>query len=133
MLELPLAAATFVAAQPASDARLTVRSLAPLGPDADEEVTVMLEALAPRGLPIDYTTARALAAEPRRRWAAYVLGAFVVLQRERGTRFMSGMRLLVDSVVPVGKARIRIQVSAAHSREQLARAAELFRQAAEIS
>jgi glycine C-acetyltransferase len=36
-------------------------------------------------------------------------------------------------VVPVGKARIRIQVSAAHTREQLARAAELFRQAAEIS
>jgi glycine C-acetyltransferase len=36
-------------------------------------------------------------------------------------------------VVPVGKARIRIQVSAAHTREQLARAAELFHQASEIS
>jgi glycine C-acetyltransferase len=36
-------------------------------------------------------------------------------------------------VVPVGKARIRIQVSAAHTQEQLAHAAELFRQAAEIS
>jgi glycine C-acetyltransferase len=32
-------------------------------------------------------------------------------------------------VVPVGKARIRIQVSAAHTTEQLSRAAELFRQA----
>jgi glycine C-acetyltransferase len=36
-------------------------------------------------------------------------------------------------VVPEGKARIRIQVSAAHTREQLAHAAELFRQVAEIS
>ncbi len=36
-------------------------------------------------------------------------------------------------VVPVGKARIRIQVSAAHTPEQLAFAAELFRQAAEIT
>jgi glycine C-acetyltransferase len=32
-------------------------------------------------------------------------------------------------VVPIGKARIRIQVSAVHTEEQLARAAELFRQA----
>jgi len=36
-------------------------------------------------------------------------------------------------VVPVGKARIRIQVSAAHTTEQLAHAADLFRQATEIS
>ena len=34
-------------------------------------------------------------------------------------------------VVPMGKARIRIQVSAAHTTEQLARAAEIFREAAE--
>jgi glycine C-acetyltransferase len=34
-------------------------------------------------------------------------------------------------VVPMGKARIRIQVSAAHTIEQLAAAAELFRQAAD--
>jgi glycine C-acetyltransferase len=33
-------------------------------------------------------------------------------------------------VVPMGKARIRIQVSAAHTEEQLAHAAELFREAA---
>jgi glycine C-acetyltransferase len=34
-------------------------------------------------------------------------------------------------VVPIGKARIRTQVSAAHTTDQLARAAELFRQAAD--
>jgi glycine C-acetyltransferase len=36
-------------------------------------------------------------------------------------------------VVPIGKARIRIQVSAAHTTEQLARAAELFQEASLIS
>jgi len=36
-------------------------------------------------------------------------------------------------VVPMGKARIRIQVSAAHTKEQLDRAAELFREAADQS
>ena len=35
-------------------------------------------------------------------------------------------------VVPMGKARIRIQVSAAHTREQLARAAELFKEASGV-
>ncbi|HVQ65126.1 MAG TPA: glycine C-acetyltransferase, partial [Terriglobia bacterium] len=34
-------------------------------------------------------------------------------------------------VVPMGKARIRTQVSAAHTTEQLARAADLFREAAD--
>jgi glycine C-acetyltransferase len=35
-------------------------------------------------------------------------------------------------VVPIGKARIRIQVSAAHTTEQLSRAAELFKEASEL-
>jgi glycine C-acetyltransferase len=35
-------------------------------------------------------------------------------------------------VVPMGKARIRIQVSAAHTTEQLARTAELFKEASEL-
>jgi len=34
-------------------------------------------------------------------------------------------------VVPMGKARIRTQVSAAHTTEQLSRAADLFREAAD--
>jgi glycine C-acetyltransferase len=34
-------------------------------------------------------------------------------------------------VVPMGKARIRVQVSAAHTTEQLSRAAELFKEAAD--
>ena len=103
VLELPLAAATFVAAQPTHDRRLTVRSLARLGADAGPEVSVSVEMLAPHGVPLDYPAARArLTAPPRQRWAAYILGAFVVLARERGL-FIGGLRVLVDSAVPLGK------------------------------
>ncbi len=104
VLELPLAAATLVAVQPAVDHRLTVRSLVPLGGDADAEVSLPADMLTPAGVPLDYSAARALfAAEPRRRWAAYVLGCFVALIRERGVAVTGGMRLLVDSAVPLGK------------------------------
>lgn len=104
VLELPLAAATFVAAQRSVDRCLTVRSLAQLGPRAETEVTLGVDALARRGAPLDYAAARALfAAEPHRHWAAYVLGALVVLGRERDLPIGSGMRLLVDSAVPLGK------------------------------
>src|SRR5205085_4085707 len=101
--ELPLAAATLVAAQPARDGRLTVRSLASLGTLADAEAMVSVETLAPHGVPLDYPDARALlAAQARQRWAAYVVGALLVLARERGLS-IDGMRLLIDSSVPLGK------------------------------
>jgi len=103
VLELPLAAATLVAAQPARDGRLTVRSLASLGTLADAEAMVSVETLAPHGVPLDYPDARALlAAQARQRWAAYVVGALLVLARERGLS-IDGMRLLIDSSVPLGK------------------------------
>ena len=71
VLELPLAAATLVAAQPTRDGRLTVRSLASLGTLADAEATVSVETLAPHGVPLDYPAACALLAAQRwRGWAA---------------------------------------------------------------
>ena len=104
VLELPLEAATFVAAQSTNERYLTIRSLALLGGDACGEVTISLEALAPGGAPLGYDTARdLLAADPRARWAAYVAGVFVVLARERGLRVADGARILIDSTVPVGK------------------------------
>lgn len=96
VLELPLAAATYVAAQQTSDGRLTVRSLA-LGSDAEAEVSVPLDMLD------DSASERLLSDDPRRRWAAYVLGAIPVLRRERDVRIVSGLRLLVDSSVPLSK------------------------------
>lgn len=104
VLELPIAAATFVAVQRTRDRELRVRSLAQLEPEADREVKLPIEALIPRGTPLDAVAARALlTGDPRRRWAAYVLGAVVVLARERGVPISSGLRLLVGSAVPLGK------------------------------
>ena len=104
VLELPLAAATLVAAQETADGRLTVRTLDASAVGGEAEVSVPLGALAPGGAPLDYAAARALlGADPRRRWAAYVAGALVVLGRERGVPATRGARLLVDSTVPAGK------------------------------
>ena len=93
VLELPLEAATFVAAQQTSDGCVSVRSLV-LGADAD--VSIPLAEL-------DEPNELALAHDPRRRWAAYLLGAVPVLLRERGVRVEGGLRLLVDSSVPLSK------------------------------
>ena len=104
VLELPLAAATFAAVQRTGDGQVRVRSLASLGPGAEREVTLPIDALTPGGSPLEYAAARALlTADRHSRWAAYVLGALVVLARERSTSIAGGLRLLVDSGVPLGK------------------------------
>lgn len=52
----------------------------------------------PGGQPISYEAARALfRADASRAWAAYVAGAVVVLQRERGARFADSLSILVAS------------------------------------
>lgn len=104
VLQLPLAVATLVAAQRTDEPQITIRSLIASEIDAEPEVTLPLAELAPGGVALDYSAARALfAAEPRRRWAAYVVGVLIVLGRERGVAFPGGVRLLIDSTVPAGK------------------------------
>jgi L-arabinokinase len=104
VLELPLAAATFAAAQATSDARMSVRSLDAPSSDAAPEVSLPIEALLPGGRPIGYAEAHALlAADPARAWAAYVIGCLVALGREHGLRPDGGLRLLIASDVPAGK------------------------------
>lgn len=104
VLELPLAAATLVAAQASDDGRVTVRSAAAAELGAAAEASVPVDALTVAGAPLDYDAARALLArDPRTRWAAYVVGALVALVRERGLAFPRGVRLLVESTVPLGK------------------------------
>src|SRR6185436_5452937 len=53
------------------------------------------------GKPIAYEEARSYFKSDK--WAAYVAGVFLVLMRERGTRFDRGTRLLISSRVPEGK------------------------------
>ena len=104
VLELPLAAATLVAAQIVQEAAVTVRSLVAGTFGSEAEVSVPLSVIAPVGQTIDYDAARSLFShDQKRRWAAYALGALVVLGRERGLRLDRGVRLLIDSAVPAGK------------------------------
>ncbi|MFO7169581.1 MAG: GHMP kinase [Chloroflexota bacterium] len=104
VLELPLAAAAYVAAQEADEPFVTVRSLA-IGASAEAgEVRLPLEQLLPAGEPLSYAQAHALlTAEPRSSWAAYIAGVLPALAIERGLRPARGLRLLVASDVPPGK------------------------------
>jgi galactokinase len=95
VLELPLAAATWVAAQASDTPTIVVES----------EATVVLPlgdlVQAP---PLDYPAAHArLTRDPSRAWAAYVAGALVVLRRERGWAPAHGLKFLVRSDVAIGK------------------------------
>ena len=104
VLELPLAAATFVAAQASEDGLVTVRSRSAHEVGGDSEVSVPVAALLPDPADPEYAALRdLLGGSPRTRWAAYAVGTLAVLARERGVALGSGMRLLVESTVPTGK------------------------------
>jgi galactokinase len=103
VLEMPIAAATWVAAQASDAPEIVIESddIRALGGEAT--VTLALAELVPEH-PLSYERARALlAADPRRAWAAYAAGALVVLHGELGRALRHGLRLQVWSEVPVGK------------------------------
>jgi galactokinase len=96
VLELPLAVATWVAAQAHDAPELIIES-------GDGRVKIPLEDIVPAA-PLPYAEAHVrLTRDPERAWAAYVAGALVVLQHEHGHRLRHGARLLVRSDVPIGK------------------------------
>lgn len=104
VLELPLGVAVFAAAQADASPTLTIRSLQASGLDVEADVTLALADLAPNGIALEYSAARAFfSADPRTQWAAYVAGTLIVLGRERGLMIDRGMRLLIGSRVPPGK------------------------------
>jgi L-arabinokinase len=103
VLEMPIAAATWVAAQPSDEPVVVIRSDDIRGVGGESTVTLPLADIVP-DRPLTYAAARALlAADPRRAWAAYAAGAIVVLHAELGRPLRHGLRLLVSSEVPVGK------------------------------
>ena len=103
VLELPIAEATLVALQKDEARRISIISL------VDNETRALsfempLADFERDGAPIEYDEARAyFGSHERNAWAAYVAGVFLVLARERGTRFDNGARLLISSRVPEGK------------------------------
>ena len=102
VLQLPIREATYVALQPDLSRRLRIVSLSG---DATPALTfeVSLSEFESSGMPVDYEPARRLFQDPARHWAAYVAGVFLVLMRERGTRFTEGARILISSRVPRGQ------------------------------
>ena len=103
VLELPIAEATFVALQKDDSRRLGIVSL------AQDETRALhfdmpLTDLEHNGEPVQYAEARKyFQKDAANHWASYVAGVFLVLMRERATRFDNGARLLIYSCVPEGK------------------------------
>jgi L-arabinokinase len=103
VLELPIAEATWVAAQAADDPTVTIESESAEALGAEARVTFALAALVPEA-PLDYPLARArLFQSPGAAWAAYALGALVVLHRELDRPIRHGLQILARSDVPAGK------------------------------
>ncbi len=103
VFEGTLGRAALVGFQPRPDRMLRVRSvlLEELGQPC--EVLVSLEELFEGDEPLDYERAHALLTrDGDRRWAAYVLGAPVVLAKEGIVRMDSGANFLLWSDIPVG-------------------------------
>jgi L-arabinokinase len=93
VLEWPLADGTFVALQRDTQPTLTI--------DCGLRYAQLR---LPDLLSLNYHAARAFfAADAAQHWAAYVVGAFIVLAREHGVEFSAGARILVASTVPEGK------------------------------
>lgn len=104
VLELPLGAATLVAAQVDREPMLTVWSTTVASTGEAPVATIPLDLLGAPDEPIPYAAARErLHNDAEREWVAYVAGVLLVLMRERGLRPGHGARLLIHSEVPSGK------------------------------
>lgn len=102
VLELPIAEATFVALQKDDTRRLRIVSL--IQDSRALYFEMRLTDFEQNGSPVQYAEAQKyFQKDVASHWASYVAGVFLVLMRERGTRFDMGARLLISSRVPEGK------------------------------
>jgi len=98
VLEYPIAEATFAAIQVIDKPLIEVISI------GRKPYTMPLHSLIPAGEPLSYEDARnCFVQNEEHHWAAYVIGVFVVLLRERGVSFSRGSRIVISSTVPEGK------------------------------
>lgn len=103
VLQLPIAEAACAAIQLRDDDFVRLWSPCRDG-SRTQRLTVRLPDLGLPDAPLPYDEARAfLGADPRDRWAGYLLGCLLVLARERGLRPVHGFDLLLQSDVPEGK------------------------------
>lgn len=106
VLQLPIAEATLVALQLGRKTDAPVLKIVSLSDNLARHdfFEMPLADFMSVGRPVSYENARAyFRREPARQWAAYVAGAFLILQRECGIVFEHDARLLISSSVPAGK------------------------------
>jgi L-arabinokinase len=104
VLQLPIREATLVALQKNEDRRLEIISLSDRRDEGAAHFSMSLDDFLVRGEPIGYEEAKAFfRRDPRRPWAAYVAGTFLVLMREKGIDISEGVQALIRSDVPEGK------------------------------
>ncbi len=104
VLEMPLAAATFVAVQPTSEAHVVLWSMTEENRVEDAVVSLPLDVLFPIDKPLEYVEAHTLlTADAKSAWIAYVAGVLILLHKERGVVFEHGLRIFIASNVPIGK------------------------------
>ena len=103
VLQRPIAEATFAALQRTDALRIDVVSLSPDANGIPRVFALPLSSLYENGAPIAYDYARAKFRSPETHWAAYVVGVFLVLMRERGVSFSKGSKIMISSRVPEAK------------------------------
>lgn len=104
VLQMPLAVAAYAALQPLDEPVVDVTSTLAGDIGDTPRVRFAIADLAPASGPLPYAQARALFAEqPQAHWGAYLAGALVVLHHRLGWRPERGLRIWLDSQVPVGK------------------------------
>jgi L-arabinokinase len=98
VLQRTIAEATFAAAQRTSKAVIEVSSV------GRPVFRLDLSTLDPENDSLDYERVRSLFLRNEKdRWAAYVVGVFPILMRERGISFNEGAKIFISSNVPEGK------------------------------
>src|SRR6185369_12842735 len=101
VLQLPIADATFVALQRTNSTTLRIVSL---GENSESRsIDFDLAHFASNGRLISYSEAQRQFKDPAKHWAAYVVGIFFGLMRERNLQLNSGATILIKSSVPEGK------------------------------
>ena len=104
VLEMPIAAAAHAAIQLSENREIQARSLPSNAHGQHRVFKISLDSFTGGRTTIQYDAACDLfSRDPLNGWAAYVLGAFIVLMREKNAVFKQGARILIQSVVPEAK------------------------------
>ncbi len=131
VLQYPIREATFAAAQLAEDPIVRIESISERGGLRSYVFETHLDEFLPGGNLGTVADARRFFSDRREdRWAAYAAGALVLLKDAMEMQFASGIRILIDSDVPLGKG---VSSSAALEVSVMKAVLEAYAEAGEVS